>query len=129
MEVTGKIIFAFPEVSGVSRAGNQWRKREYVLETPDSYPKKVHFSFFGDKADQFVLEPGQNVRLSFDIDSHEYNGRWFTSIQGWKAEVIDPTAQPQQVNNIATAAPAPQTAAAPLPPVPQSGDSDEDLPF
>ncbi len=86
MEVIGKVILALPEMSGVSKSGNNWHKREYVLETLESFPRKIHFDFFGDKADQYPLTPGQTIRLSFDIESREYNGRWFTSIRGWKAE-------------------------------------------
>ncbi len=92
MEVTGKIIVALPEVSGTSKAGNPWKKREYVLETQETYPKKIFFDFFSDRADQYPLQVGQEIKLSFDIESREYNGRWFTSIRGWKAEA--PTAAP-----------------------------------
>ena len=83
MEVTGIIIKKFDRLSGVSKAGNNWSKQEYVLETQEAYPKKIFFSFFGDRADQFPLEVGDNVRLSFDIESHEYKGRWVKSISGW----------------------------------------------
>lgn len=124
MEIKGKIINVLPEVSGVSKAGNAWKKREYVLETMDNYPKKVHFDFFGDKADQFPLNAGDVVTLSFDIESREYNGRWYTGIHGWKAEkdngTATTTAAPNQVSDI------------PAPPVPDFtslGSSDEDIPF
>lgn len=86
MEIKGKIILALPEMSGTSKAGNAWKKREYVLETQETYPRKVHFDFFGERADQYPLNVGDVVTLSFDIESREYNGRWFTSIRGWKAE-------------------------------------------
>lgn len=86
MEVIGKIIVDLPMQSGTSKTGNAWKKKEYVLETEDTYPKKIHFDFFGDRADQYQLTVGQRVRLSFDIESREYNGRWYTSIRGWKAE-------------------------------------------
>lgn len=89
MEIVGKVILALPEQSGVSAKGNSWKKREYVLETFDSFPRKIHFDFFGDKADQYPLNPGDSIRLSFDIESREYNGRWFTSIRGWKSEPAD----------------------------------------
>lgn len=88
MEVTGKIILALPEMSGTSRAGNVWKKREYVLETQETYPRKIHFDFFGERADQFPLNVGDTIKLSFDIESREYNGRWFTSIRGWKSEPV-----------------------------------------
>ena len=92
MEVTGKIIVALPEVGGQSQKGNAWKKREYVLETQETYPRKVFFNFFGDRVDQFPLQVGQMVKISFDIDSREYNGRWYTSIRGWRAENADEAA-------------------------------------
>lgn len=92
MEIKGKIILALPEMSGVSKSGNNWKKREYVLETIETYPKKVHFDFFGERADQYPLNVGDNITLSFDIESREYNGRWYTGIRGWKAEKEGATA-------------------------------------
>ena len=125
MEITGKIIVALPELSGTSKAGNPWKKREYVLETQETYPKKVHFDFFGERADQYPLAVGDMVRLSFDIESREYNGRWFTSIRGWKADKVDasaPTAgeipAPPQVVNSEIA-----------PPPAIGSDDNDDLPF
>ncbi len=124
MEVEGRIIQKLDPVSGVSKAGNNWSKQEYVLETQEAYPKKIFFSFFGDRANQYPLNVGDTVRLSFDIDSHEFNGRWFTNINGWKAEKIDATGggtQPQQA----------AAQAQPMPPMPDfnTGDSTDDLPF
>lgn len=86
MEISGKIIQAFDKIEGVSKAGNAWKKREYVLETHDQYPKKVFFNFFGDRVDQFPLSVGEEVTISFDIESREFNGRWYTDIRAWKAE-------------------------------------------
>lgn len=127
MEIKGKIIAALPEISGVAKAtGNPWKKREYVLETQETYPKKVHFDFFGERADQYPLSVGDDVTLSFDIESREYNGRWYTSIRGWKAEKNAPAA--------AAAAPAAGPATPfDYPPAPVAGsmpsDNSEDLPF
>ncbi|MDE6327033.1 MAG: DUF3127 domain-containing protein [Duncaniella sp.] len=97
MEIVGKIIAALPEVGGTSAKGNVWKKRDYVLETQETYPKKIAFNFFGDRVDQYPLQVGQVVKIYFDIDSREYNGRWYVDIRAWKAE--DPGA--------AAAAPAP----------------------
>ena len=127
MEVIGKIIHVLPQ-SGTSQAGNQWKKQEYVLETEDAYPKKICFDFFGDRVDQFPLKINDRIKLSFDIESREYNGRWYTNIRGWKAEqVADQTMQqPAQSANAyqQPAAPAP----APTPDFLES-DSSDDLPF
>ncbi|MDE6346277.1 MAG: DUF3127 domain-containing protein [Muribaculaceae bacterium] len=134
MEVKGKIIAVLPEISGTSKAGNPWKKREYVLETLENYPKKVHFDFFGERADQYPLNVGDTITLSFDIESREYNGRWFTGIRGWKAEKADaamagmpvPPAQPIPASAYPGAgAPAAPQAPAPFP----GGDGTEDLPF
>lgn len=127
MEIEGRIILALPEQSGTSKAGNEWKKREYVLETHESYPRKVHFDLFGQKADQYPLNVGDEIRLSFDINSREYNGRWFTSISGWK---VEPAGQPQ---GVPSAAPQDFPGAAPFPAAPAapdlSADPSDDLPF
>lgn len=122
MEIKGKIILALPEMTGVSKQGNNWKKREYVLETQETYPKKVHFDFFGERADQYPLNVGDEVTLSFDIESREYNGRWYTSIRGWKAEKGAGTPAPT---------PAANDPFADMPPAPPmtSSDSNDDLPF
>lgn len=132
MEVQGKIIQKFPLMSGTSKAGNAWHKQEYLLETNDAYPRKVHFDFFGEKADQYPLEVGDTVVLSFDIESREYQGRWYTSIRGWKAEKVQPGA-PAAAPATPAAAPAYQQAPAPAP-APDflqdgAGESNDDLPF
>lgn len=130
MEAIGKIIVKLPAQQGTSRAGNQWSKQEYVLETAEAYPKKIFFSFFGDKANQYPLEVGQQVKVSFEIDSHEYNGRWFTNINAWKAEPYEPSAAPAPAPapGAPVAAPAP-AAPAPGAPVDFGGGSSDDLPF
>ncbi len=125
MEVTGKIILALPEMSGTSKAGNAWKKREYVLETQEQYPKKVHFDFFGERADQYPLSVGDTIRLSFDIESREYNGRWFTSIRGWKAEKVDANA----INYSSETTPTPPPVVNEIAPVSIASDDNDDLPF
>lgn len=95
LTITGKIIQVLEPQSGTSKAGNAWRKQEYVLETTDNYPKKIFFNFFGDRVDQNKLNIGDLVNLSFDIESREWNGRWYTDIRGWKAEKVDAASQQQ----------------------------------
>ncbi len=88
MEIIGKITHAFPEVSGVSGNSRAWKKREYVLQTMESRPRSVFFDFFGDLADQYPLVVGQEARLHFDIESREWQGKWFTQVRGWKADQL-----------------------------------------
>ena len=136
MDIKGKIIQKMEPVGGVSKAGNQWKKQEYVLETLDSYPKKVKFDFFGDRADQYPLEVGDVITLSYDIESREFNGRWYTDIRGFKAMKEDAAAAAAPAPYPTAGAPAPEPAAdgMPTPPPPatpfeQGGDTGDDLPF
>ncbi len=86
MELSGKVIQQLPEVGGNSKNGNAWRKQEFILETGGQYPKKVCVSLWGDKIDQFSLKVGENVTLSVDVESREYNGRWYTEVKAFRAE-------------------------------------------
>lgn len=142
MEIEGKIIAVIPPREGVSaRTGTAWKTQDYVIETHDQYPRRCCFNVFGsDKIQLFNIQVGEELRVSFDIDAHEYQGRWFNSIRAWKVERIDPNAvqasvQPapfdqsapvQPVQSAPAAAPAPE--AAPFPPQ-QDGGSEDDLPF
>ena len=83
MEIKGKIIEILPEKSGQS-ANGEWRKQEYILETDTSYPKKICFMAWGDKIGEFNLQQGENVEVSVDLESREYNGRWYTDVKAWK---------------------------------------------
>ena len=128
LTISGRIALILPLQTGTSKAGNQWKKQSYVLETGGQYPKKVCFSLFGDKVDQFPIQVGQEVTVSIDIESREFNGRWYTEINAWN--IVQTGAQPaapasQQVANAPAAAPVqPQ----PAPQTPQK-QAVGDLPF
>ena len=77
MEISGTIVQILPEVGGTSKAGNAWRKQEYILETKDQYPKKICFNAWGEKIDQFGLQAGDDATVSCDVESREYNGKWY----------------------------------------------------
>ncbi len=85
MELTGKIVEILPEKSGNSSRG-EWRKQEYVIEVPGDYPKKVCFMAWGDRIDQFGIQEGQELTVSIDLESREYNGRWYTDVKAWRVE-------------------------------------------
>lgn len=78
-----------PEKSGVSARG-EWKAQDFVLETHDSYPRKMVFGVFGaDRLARFNIQVGQEVSVSFDIDAHEYQGRWFNSIRAFDVRPVD----------------------------------------
>ena len=83
MEISGKIIELLELKSGQS-ANGEWRKQEYILETEAEYPKKICFMAWGDKIDQFNIQQGEKLAVSVDLESREYNGRWYTDVKAWK---------------------------------------------
>ncbi len=125
MEIKGRVIQALPEVSGISKAGNAWKKKEYVIENNEGqFPRKIAFTCFGDNADKINLQVGQDVTIYFDIESREFNGRWYTDIRCWRADIEQPAAAAPVQAPGATAAPG---AVPPPPPMPQGGD--DEFPF
>ena len=138
MEITGKIIAVLPAQGGVSqRTGNPWKSQDYVIETHDQYPKRCCFRVFGEeKINQFNIQLGEEMTVSFDIDSHEYQGRWFNDVRAWAVNrnIQAPGAVPGA--GVAPAAPIPGVAPAapaesPFPPQQPAaeGGSADDLPF
>ncbi|MDN3669051.1 DUF3127 domain-containing protein [Echinicola jeungdonensis] len=85
MEISGKIIQALQEVSGNGRNG-VWRKRDYILETNGQYPKKVCLTVWGDKIDQFGMQEGDEVTAGVEVESREFNGRWYTDVKVWRVD-------------------------------------------
>ena len=83
MEIQGKVIAVLPERSGVSARG-EWKSQTYVIETQEQYPKKMAFDVFGaDRIANFGIQFGEVINVSFDIDAHEYQGRYFNQIRAW----------------------------------------------
>ena len=111
MELIGKIVQVLPLQSGTSKAGNPWQKQEYILETLGTqYPRKVCFELFGDNVNKFPLQVGQEVTVSIDVESREFNGRWYTSVRAWNVV--------QGIQLPGVAAPAPAAYNAPQPSAP-----------
>jgi hypothetical protein len=87
MEIKGRVVGILPEQNGESRNGT-WRKQEFILETFDQYPKKVCIVVWGDRIDDMMPQEGQEVQASINIESREYNGRWYTDVKAWKIEKV-----------------------------------------
>ena len=132
MELTGKIIAVMAAQSGVSaRTGNSWMSQDYVIEVPGQYPRKCLFRIFGeDRIKQFNIQQGEDLTIQFDIDAHEFNGRWFNDIRAYniiRGQVQQPSAAPADA-----AFPPAGGATSPFPPAQEpasEGGSADDLPF
>ena len=126
MELTGKVIAVLPANSGVSqRTGNAWMSQEYVIEVPGQYSRKCMFRICGeDRIKQFNIQMNEDITVSFDIDAHEYNGRWFNEIRAYN---IQRGVAPAPVAGAPAAQPAVEN---PFPPAePASEGTADDLPF
>ena len=137
MELTGRIIAVLPANSGVSnRTGNPWMSQEYVIEVPGQYPRKCVFRLFGeDRIKQFNIQSGEDLTIQFDIDAHEYQGRWFNEIRAYNVirGQVPPVANPATAPfpPVQGQPEASVASAAPFPPAPEmaSEGSADDLPF
>lgn len=87
MTIKGKLVQLLPLQTGEGKNG-VWKKQEVILETEGQYPKKVCIAFWGDKINEQLLQIGNEVNVSFDIESREYNGRWYTDVKAWKVDLV-----------------------------------------
>ncbi|MFN3557163.1 MAG: DUF3127 domain-containing protein [Bacteroidales bacterium] len=122
MEVSGKLIELLQPKSGQSARG-EWKKQDFIIETEDSFPKKVCISNWNDKVDLATFSVGSRVNVHINLESREYNGNWYTDVKVWKMESLDN-------------APAKADSSLPgtdsVPPwdlEPENGDNSQDLPF
>ncbi len=120
MEIKGHIIHVLAPQSGTSKAtGKEWKIQEYVLETDGQYPSKVCFQLSGARIEQYPVEIGDEVVVSYDLDSREYNGRWYTSVRAWKIEKA----------SVVAGAPVPPDMGSVPPPAIPPAEAGDDLPF
>lgn len=83
LNISGIVLNILPLQSGTSKAGNAWQKQDFILETGGQYPRKVCICLFGDNVAKFPLQVGQSVTASVDIESREFNARWYTDVRAW----------------------------------------------
>ena len=142
MEIVGTIIQILPRQAGVSKQGNPWEVQPFVLETLDQYPRKVYIEIFGsERVKQNPVDIDHVVTVSYDLESREFNGRWYTSVRAWRVQNGDVTQQPAQAAQPAPAAQAATSQGAIYPDAGSQapavdpydpnagGDGNSDLPF
>lgn len=122
LSITGAVSQILPEQSGQGRNGT-WRKQEFILETDGDYPKQICIVQWGENIDKFALQTGERITAHIDLQSREYNGRWYTDVKAWRIQRADAGggAQPQ--------AGQPSWEGEPVPEPPFQDDEDDSLPF
>jgi len=134
MEIIGKLIQKLPLQSGISKTGNSWQKQEFVIETLEQYPRKICANLWGERTAVLeTLNIDDKVVMYFDLESREFNGKWYTDV---KASRLDPVAGNPQMQTSQAQQATPSSFTAPTGALPQefetlpeeSGMAD-DLPF
>lgn len=86
MEIKGKLILKLETVTGESAKG-QWSKKQFIIETAGQYPKQVCIMLWNDSIDYLEkYQIGDEITVSIEIESREYNDRWYTDVKAWKLE-------------------------------------------
>ena len=88
MQITAKLASILPEQTGNGKNG-PWKKQDIIVETDGQYSKKVCISLWGEKHDRNLLKVGSKLNISFDIESREFNGKWYTDVKAWKIEGVN----------------------------------------
>jgi hypothetical protein len=87
LDITGKIVQKMNKTEGISKAGKAWSKQEFVIETQETYPRKVMISTMNEKVNDLErFNVGDVITASLNIESREYNGRWYTDARAWKIQ-------------------------------------------
>ena len=123
LEITAKVLYSLPEQTGQGQKG-PWVKQDIIVETEEQYPKKVCMSAWGDMVAQFkAYAPGTRLKISFRVESREYNSRWYTDVRPWRAVPAD------GATASAPAMDAPVSAGMPADPISAMPGEADDLPF
>ena len=131
MEISVRIIQLLEPQSFTSkRDGSTIIKYTFIGETAGQYPKKVAFTVMGeDKFNGMGIAVGNSYSVSFDIESREWNGKWFTEASAWKAIKTDGVAVATSSDGGAQQAQSPVPNAQPAPATDDGGEKSDDLPF
>ena len=90
MEFEGKVLHILPPTSGQSARGT-WERQIVVFEQPNKqYGKEIAVTFMNKSQEVSTLRQGESYIVSFDIESREYQGRWYTDVRAWR---VQPTQQ------------------------------------
>lgn len=99
LEIIGKVQQFLPQQSGVGKNGASWSKQEFVIETLEQYPRKVCISVWGDKSEGLERQypVGTTVKAGINIESREYNGKWYTDVRAWRIDLATAEQTPEGI--------------------------------
>ena len=95
MEFEGVVYKILPATQGTSARG-EWKKQEVIFELPQEFSRKICVIFFNKESDVARLKEGATYTVSVNIESREFNGRWYTDVRAWRVQPQQAQAQPPQ---------------------------------
>lgn len=114
MELTGKVKVIMDQQTFDSG----FTKREFVVTTQEQYPQDIKLECIKDKCSLLdSLNPGDEVKVQFNLRGNEYQGKYYVNLQAWKVDKNTLEAQPD----------IPQHTTNDIPPA--IDDETDDLPF
>lgn len=124
MNIEGKVKQVLDVQTGQGKNG-EWKKQSFIIETAGQYPKEVCITIWSDAVanSASILVVGNQINVSFDLESREFNGRWYTDVKAWKINQVGAVSQQQQAPNTGSQQPAPQVN------FNSSNEKEDDLPF
>lgn len=94
MNLQVKIIEIPVALTGISKKGNQWLVQEFIAEYGDDrYQHKVCFQLYGEEKAELIkpFKVGDTISVDFDIESIEFNGKWFSKCNAWRLSALGGT--------------------------------------
>ena len=82
MEFEGVVYKILPLTQGTSARG-EWQRQDVVFELPSEFSRKICVTFFNKPSDVAKLREGATYTVSVNVESREYNGRWYTDVRAW----------------------------------------------
>ena len=90
--IEGRLIQILTAQEGQSTRG-AWKKQDFVIETSEQYPKKVCISCWNEKTDELSkFQLNDNLKVSVNIESREYNSKWYTDVKAWRIDQLNDSA-------------------------------------
>lgn len=153
MNISGTVIQSLGIQSGVSKSGKEWKRAEVLIETTENsqYPKKVKLANMKDAEKFAMLTPGAEGVFFVEVESREWQGKWYTDVNCWKWNITGneaagyttvqegqpqreiPVAQPYSgtpnLDSLGVKGYQPQGMAQNFPPNPNPNPETDDLPF
>lgn len=86
MEVKGKITHVLEQEKGTSAKGDWCKQTFVILEDKEQYPKSIAIDVFNEKVN--IPPIGTMVNAFINIESREYNGKWYTNVGVWKMDIV-----------------------------------------